>query len=452
MKSTEEILATYPCSCREKGVHMQEGHMILSGNYLSFYSTVRGRKKKLVFPITDLEKMEKKMYGFFPTAIKFYFRDANNVTEEYFFKSFWGRRDEAFSTIYEHWQKKRLSEASRDLAGRHNEKWIKQLDKLMDQRANRYTIKKKLVVGGFGSTYIVWDKTNFKNYVLKHIICKDDEESEVAMKEVVMLRLLTHPFIVAYSNFWIKKENFFLVMEYCENTDLSKLIESKQDANLVRSQPVFFPLRDVMRWFVQICLALEFLHSQNVLHRDLKPANIFLNRWYDAKLGDFGLSTVRRSSQKSHDIPVGTLGYAAPELLDNKPYDQKCDVYALACTFYEVLTLRNAQNDQDSGIFPTDIPESGYGEDRQPIMQFKKEILAMLATKSSKRPSIEKLLVAPFLKDAKEESVKLGEIYAALQSREAEVEELRMRTERLRLDKYQSGEKLMSEEESEESD
>ncbi len=69
-----------------------------------------------------------------------------------------------------------------------------------------------------------------------------------------------------------------------------------------------------------MCLAIEHMHNNNTLHRDIKPGNLFLNKWNDIKLGDFGLSTVIDSHHGKKNMAVGTLGYAAPEILNHKPY------------------------------------------------------------------------------------------------------------------------------------
>ena len=113
----------------------------------------------------------------------------------------------------------------------------------------------------------------------------------------------------------------------------------------------------------QILLALAHIHSHNVLHRDIKPGNLFLNKWKDIKIGDFGLSTVRKNKKKQHQTPVGTMGYAAPELLKGKAYNEKSDMYALGCCLYEILTLRSVYDDEHDGCFPMPIPSvrSGLG-------------------------------------------------------------------------------------------
>jgi len=72
--------------------------------------------------------------------------------------------------------------------------------------------------------------------------------------------------------------------------------------------------------------------------------------------GDFGLSTVRSNRKRQHQTAVGTVGYAAPELLKSKPYNEKSDMYALGCCLYEILTMRSVFDDERDGCFPVSIP------------------------------------------------------------------------------------------------
>lgn len=75
-------------------------------------------------------------------------------------------------------------------------------------------------------------------------------------------------------------------MEWCDVGDLGTFIKGRQGQLL--------PEADVMLWFVQICLALQHVHQRGILHRDLKTCNIFCTSNNLVKLGDFGISKVRR--------------------------------------------------------------------------------------------------------------------------------------------------------------
>jgi NIMA (never in mitosis gene a)-related kinase len=73
-------------------------------------------------------------------------------------------------------------------------------------------------------------------------------------------------------------------MIYYEGGDLyTKINQKKSDGQM-------FEETKVIEWCIQICMALEYIHEQNILHRDIKPQNIFLSKDEIIKLGDFGIS------------------------------------------------------------------------------------------------------------------------------------------------------------------
>lgn len=75
-----------------------------------------------------------------------------------------------------------------------------------------------------------------------------------------------------------------------------------------------------MNWFIQLTMALDFVHNNHVLHRDIKCSNVFLTSNGSIKLGDFGVSKVLRSSTDNAHTLIGTPYYLSPEVCENKPY------------------------------------------------------------------------------------------------------------------------------------
>jgi NIMA (never in mitosis gene a)-related kinase len=71
----------------------------------------------------------------------------------------------------------------------------------------------------------------------------------------------------------------------------------------------YFSEEEILNWFVQICLSLEYIHGRKVLHRDIKASNIFLTGNNTVKLGDFGISRVLESTQAHAMTVVGTPYY-----------------------------------------------------------------------------------------------------------------------------------------------
>ena len=162
------------------------------------------------------------------------------------------------------------------------------------------------------------------------------KEKEGAMMEVNLLRDLDHPNIVAYKQSYFALDILIIVMEYCEVGDLSYHIKRR-----IKNDQ-FFDETEIFDWFIQICLALEYVHSRKIIHRDLKAQNIFLTGHLAVKLGDFGISKVLEKSNAAAQTVVGTPYYMSPEACQSQPYTSKSDVWALGIILYELCTLRHA--------------------------------------------------------------------------------------------------------------
>jgi NIMA (never in mitosis gene a)-related kinase len=93
--------------------------------------------------------------------------------------------------------------------------------------------------------------------------------------------------------------------------------------------------------FIQICLGLHYLHSARILHRDLKTLNIFLSKDNKIKIGDLGGAKILEASQDYATSKVGTPYYLSPEVCEDRPYNEKSDIWSLGCILYEMCTLRH---------------------------------------------------------------------------------------------------------------
>lgn len=116
---------------------------------------------------------------------------------------------------------------------------------------------------------------------------------------------------------YIRMEYLTSFMEYCAGRALSE--------------------DDVIRLGIDLCKALEYCQCQNIIHRDIKPENIFVSRFGEFKLGDFGIArelerTMSGLSKK------GTYSYMAPEMYKGEAYDSRVDIYSLGIVLYK---LRN---------------------------------------------------------------------------------------------------------------
>ena len=102
-----------------------------------------------------------------------------------------------------------------------------------------------------------------------------------------------------------------------------------------------FPEKIIKNWFLQIVMALEYLHKRRVLHRDIKSSNIFITSCGSVKIGDFGIAKVLASTVDNAMTLVGTPYYLSPEVCEDKPYTFKSDIWALGCVLYEMCSLKH---------------------------------------------------------------------------------------------------------------
>ena len=200
-----------------------------------------------------------------------------------------------------------------------------------------YETIKKLGQGTYGLVFLCREKLSGKQCVMKRMQLGtlSERERRSALQEAQLLRELQHPNIVAYVNMHVTRSKLFLMMQYCDGGDLEQRLAAckKSGQMIVDSQ--------LLDWFVQMSLALQYLHERRILHRDLKTANVFLTRSSIVKLGDFGVSRVLSATAELAKTFVGTPYYLSPELLSNLPYGPASDVWALGCIFYEIATLEH---------------------------------------------------------------------------------------------------------------
>ncbi|XP_035180304.1 serine/threonine-protein kinase Nek1 isoform X6 [Oxyura jamaicensis] len=201
---------------------------------------------------------------------------------------------------------------------------------------DKYIKVQKIGEGSFGKAILVKAKENSQQYVIKEInISKmSNKEREESRREVAVLANMKHPNIVLYRESFEENGCLYIVMDYCEGGDLFKKINAQKG--------ILFSEDQILDWFVQICLALKHIHDRKILHRDIKSQNIFLTKDGTVQLGDFGIARVLNSTVELARTCIGTPYYLSPEICQNRPYNNKSDIWALGCVLYEMCTLKHA--------------------------------------------------------------------------------------------------------------
>jgi len=200
----------------------------------------------------------------------------------------------------------------------------------------KYKRVKYLGKGSYGAAILVELRSDPKQkFVIKEIVIghlRDDEQA-AARKEAEVLHQMQHSNITMYVESFVENSKLFIVMEYADGGDLSTTIAKRKKSNAVWSE------NEVMRIFVQICLALKHVHEHNILHRDLKSQNIFLTSKGLVKLGDFGIAKVLDSTEDQARTQIGTPYYLSPEICESLPYGRQSDIWSLGVILFELLTF-----------------------------------------------------------------------------------------------------------------
>jgi len=195
-----------------------------------------------------------------------------------------------------------------------------------DQMLGKYQILDRLGAGGFGTVYLAMDRLLNRRVALKVPHHQSDEQA--LLQEPRIMAALKHTNIVELITVEKKDDTFFMVMEFVDGESLDKQI---------RRERVLAPSR-ALEIALDVCTAIGFAHSHQVLHRDLRPANILLTREGVAKVTDFGTSRFLELQKDSFArTRIGSPPYMAPEHFRGRAVFQS-DLWSLGITLYEMLT------------------------------------------------------------------------------------------------------------------
>ncbi|MBN1882394.1 MAG: serine/threonine protein kinase [Deltaproteobacteria bacterium] len=194
-----------------------------------------------------------------------------------------------------------------------------------------YELISELGEGGMGIVYKARQATLDRIVALKVLLpnlSRKDRFVQRFMREAKNAATLDHPNIVTIYEVGEDNGSYYFSMKYVEGEDLDQLVErgplSVDDASAI---------------VLQIAGGLAHAHERGVIHRDIKPANIILDTTGRAVITDFGIArAVWEERMTSTGMSMGTVEYMSPEQFKGGDVDEKSDIYALAATFYTLIT------------------------------------------------------------------------------------------------------------------
>uniref|UniRef100_A0ACD5YPE0 Uncharacterized protein n=1 Tax=Avena sativa TaxID=4498 RepID=A0ACD5YPE0_AVESA len=234
---------------------------------------------------------------------------------------------------------------------------------------------------------------------------RSEADMNNATEEVKTMILTDHPNLLsAYCSFLVD-ESLWIVMPYMAGGSCYHLMKSSFTKGFEEERFIAFVLRETLR-------GLEYLHAKGHIHRDVKAGNILLDQHKGVKLADFGISASVYDSMinrngKRHTL-VGTPCWMAPEVMEQKEYDFKADIWSFGITALELANGHAPFSSQPPAkVFLMTLqhapPSLHNTKDKKFSTAFKQMIGACLIKDPSKRPTAEMLLELPFFKKVKSE-------------------------------------------------
>lgn len=257
---------------------------------------------------------------------------------------------------------------------------------LASDAQSKYRLLESIGQGNYGTVYLAeWtkirdssdaqkqmdQKTEPVRCVVKKIPCTSFEEANFALREAVHLCCLSLcPSICTFRDVFLESDSSQDAKQNLGATaQKTSRVSSDQHKTMAAKLPLFyvclvtdfyaggdlrqqidtavkthalFDEAQILDWLLQICIGLAVIHSNHLIHRDIKPANIFIDQkagGSSLRIGDFGIAAVLHRTRNLAQTHIGTPAYMAPEILGDKAYDEKSDIWSLGCLAFELLTL-----------------------------------------------------------------------------------------------------------------
>ncbi|KAG8644129.1 MAP3K epsilon protein kinase 1 isoform X2 [Manihot esculenta] len=197
---------------------------------------------------------------------------------------------------------------------------------------NKYMLGDEIGKGAYGRVYKGLDLENGDFVAIKQVSLENiaQEDLNIIMQEIDLLKNLKHKNIVKYLGSLKTKTHLHIILEYVENGSLANIIKPNKFGP--------FPESLVAVYIAQVLEGLVYLHEQGVIHRDIKGANILTTKEGLVKLADFGVATKLTEADVNTHSVVGTPYWMAPEVIEMSGVCAASDIWSVGCTVIELLT------------------------------------------------------------------------------------------------------------------
>ncbi len=200
----------------------------------------------------------------------------------------------------------------------------------------RYDLREEIGRGGMGIVYRAWDKELERPVAIKFLpgdLTSNPAALKMFRQEARSAAAMNHPNIVHIYDVAVIATQPCIVMEYVQGRTVRELMKVPGSQARQHLRPL--RVAEIAR---EICHALAFAHTQNVVHRDIKPSNMLIASDGRAKLMDFGISRAVEAGGEGVNKAKGTPQYMPPEQILGQELDGRADLYALGISMFEMAT------------------------------------------------------------------------------------------------------------------
>ncbi|WFD26593.1 non-specific serine/threonine protein kinase [Malassezia nana] len=190
-----------------------------------------------------------------------------------------------------------------------------------------YRKVKKIGQGASGSVYVAKALATSQLVAIKAMDLAHQPRKELIINEIMVMKESQHPNIVNFLKAFLVRDNdLWVVMEFMEGGALTDVIDNN---TLEEDQIAAISL--------ETCKGLEHLHNHSIIHRDIKSDNILLNNYGQVKITDFGFCAKLTDQRSKRATMVGTPYWMAPEVVKQKEYGSKVDIWSLGIMAIEMI-------------------------------------------------------------------------------------------------------------------
>ncbi|KAI8054194.1 kinase-like domain-containing protein [Gilbertella persicaria] len=187
---------------------------------------------------------------------------------------------------------------------------------------------KRVGQGASGSVYVANSLATNTKVAVKQMDLAHQPRKELIVNEILVLKEYQHPNIVNFLDaFLVGNADLWVVMEFMEGGALTDVIDN--NSKMTEQQ--------ISTVCLETVAGLHHLHSQNIIHRDIKSDNILLNAQGHVKISDFGFCAKLTDQKRKRATMVGTPYWMAPEVVKQKEYGAKVDIWSLGIMAIEMI-------------------------------------------------------------------------------------------------------------------